>query len=179
MGSAFRKIFWGYLLVFLEVHFIFIDVLPDPVGYFLIYSGVSSLVSDYPIGNRAKNWALLLMILSIPSVFISQNDMNEVQYLTAWSIYESIMGLLKIILVFYVFQLMLAISNRLAVTELNDWTRKFSTFYLVIMLGIQLFGWIGMNIPTDFLLTIVIILVIGSLVLEIMLLFLIHKYKKL
>lgn len=178
MKSAFRKIFWGYLLVFLEFHIIYIDVLPDPIGYFLIFLGVSSLIVDYPIGKKAKWWAILLALLSIPSVFISQGDMNELQIYTGWSVYQSIMGLLKIILVFYIFQLMLTISKKLAVEELYEWTKKFSSVYLVVMLGLQLFGWVGVNFPKDFLLTTIFILAIVGLVLEIMLLVLIHRYKK-
>ena len=75
----FKKLFWGFLFVFLEIHII-IDILPDPIGYFMIFSGLILLLKNIPDskpGKHAMRWAQALIILSIPSVFLSQNEINQ------------------------------------------------------------------------------------------------------
>ncbi|WP_272914196.1 hypothetical protein [Bacillus dakarensis] len=38
MDQAFNRIFWGYLFVWIEIHLFVVDLLPDPIGYWLILS---------------------------------------------------------------------------------------------------------------------------------------------
>ncbi|WP_404332506.1 hypothetical protein [Mesobacillus maritimus] len=61
--EGFRKIFWGFILVFLEIHLLIIDILPDPIGYYLIFSGINLLNKHYGVSSKGKGFALGLVIL--------------------------------------------------------------------------------------------------------------------
>ncbi|MUK89384.1 hypothetical protein GMD78_13530 [Ornithinibacillus sp. L9] len=179
MSNSFRKIFWGFFLVLVEIN-ILIDILPDPVGYFLIISGLSSLIEEFTIGKKALNWAIVLCILSIPSVFVSQHSINQtINPLSFWHIYISVLALLKIILVFYMFQLMVRIAREWRAENLLDWTFKFSKIYLVFMFIFLMLQSFHMNVNTDFVMGISVVCLIGALIVEIMFLVLLRRFKKL
>ncbi|HLG27747.1 MAG TPA: hypothetical protein VI423_08175 [Paenisporosarcina sp.] len=60
----------GFLLVLLDIH-IFIDVLPDPVGYILIGYGILKLAAGQPNAKKAEITAYIMMVVSIPTFFLS------------------------------------------------------------------------------------------------------------
>ncbi|WP_156290377.1 hypothetical protein [Oceanobacillus salinisoli] len=178
--EAFGKIFWGFLLVLVEIHFLFIDILPDPVGYYLIYSGISMLMKDYPVGKKASNWAITLCFLSIPSMFISQNEINRmIEVLSLAQFYTTIMAVLKIIVVFYVFQILLEIATKQGVDDLQDWTAKFLKIYMITMIAVQILGPFSMNVPIDNWTAVPFLAAITALILDIMFLVLLNRFKKL
>ncbi|WP_096272486.1 hypothetical protein [Paucisalibacillus globulus] len=179
MSSAFRKIFWGFLFVLIEINLEFIDILPDPIGYILIFTGISYLANRFPAGNKAKAWAFALIFLSIPDVFISNMEINTLHRFSGWSIYQTALGVLRLILIFYLFHLMLAISEKSTNQELYNWTKKFSKIYITIMLLSYLFTPIGINLNEELLLGLIGITTLVGIVIEIMFLVLIHRYKKL
>lgn len=100
MSSIFLKIFWGYILTKLDIR-IYIDIFVDPIGYYLIYTGIKQLVKDFPIGNKAKIVSFGLIFYSLPSVVI--DNLTNIN----WIWYYHILIFLDIILVFYLFQLII------------------------------------------------------------------------
>ena len=180
MGGAFRKMFWGFLFVVLEIQIEFIDLLPEPLGYALIFIGVSQLVEEFSFGKKAKAWALFLIFFSIPTVFVSNIGINDALHsYDGWTIYHTVLALCKLILVFYIFQLMLVISEKITNRELYKWTKKFSKIYVVIMLVNYFLTPFGNNLNAELLLWLIVMSGFIGLVLEIMFLVLIHRYKKL
>ncbi|WP_085993556.1 hypothetical protein [Oceanobacillus senegalensis] len=180
MGEAFGKIFWGFLIVLIEIHLFAFDVLPDPVGYYFIYSGISMLLYDYPLGKKASNWAIVLCFLSIPSVFISQNEVNQMVEVISFSqIYTTIMGIVKVILSFYVLQLMLKIAEERGGDDLRNGTSKFFRIYIITMMSVQILTPFAMNTHGNLLIMSTFITVLLVLILEIMFLVLIRRFKKL
>ncbi|MCM3651395.1 hypothetical protein [Metabacillus litoralis] len=116
MNQAFNRIFWGYLFVLIEIHIIVIDILADPVGYYLIFSGITMLLKNFPIAHKARKLSFALIFISIPSVFIQQNaginQLEQLSFLSGWSLYMIVLDLVKLILVFYIFQLIMTIVHK-------------------------------------------------------------------
>ncbi|GIO25882.1 hypothetical protein [Ornithinibacillus bavariensis] len=178
MKSSFTKIFWGFIFVFLELHIMVIDILPDPLGYYLIYSGITALAKKYFIGKKASTWSIVLIIFSIPSIFISQSSLHmTTQIPSFWSIYYTVLSILKLILIFYVFQLLVAISEQVAKKELYMWTKKFFGIYMTTMIAIYLVESFGMNMVSDIVVVMGIFIILAVLIIEIMFLVLIYKYR--
>ena len=73
MNKALQLIFWGYVFIFFRIH-IGIDLLADPIGYLLLFSGCSKLVDVYPIAKKAKFIGLVGAFVSLPSVFVNLSD---------------------------------------------------------------------------------------------------------
>jgi hypothetical protein len=76
--AAFISIFWGLLFVVLDIRIGSIDlVLPDFIGYILIYKGLTSLAPEHRGFRRARVLAVVMFFVSIPSlVEMSSNPMD-------------------------------------------------------------------------------------------------------
>lgn len=171
MDQAFNRIFWGYLFVWIEIHLFVVDLLPDPIGYWLILSGISLILKEFPIGHKAKNFSLALLFLSIPTVFIQQNTgmdgLGTTAVLSGWSIYNIVLGWLKIILVFYLFRLMMEIVVNRGNNALMKRVSKTCYSCLTVMLTASLLNSFMINFSGDILIALTIITVISSLIVEI------------
>lgn len=146
--SAFTKIFWGFLLVFLDIRlFMPIDLFADPIGYFLIFSGVHLLVNDFPIGRKAKYLSITLSILSIPTLFYDKVDAGVGEYFSYLNWYLSALGLAHYILIFFVFQLIVEIANR---SKNENLIRRSSTTFIaffIVTFVIYLWTTFAINLP--------------------------------
>ncbi|WP_156882539.1 hypothetical protein [Halalkalibacillus halophilus] len=64
MTNPFLLILLGFILVFVDVHLFFFDILADPVGYILIMSGAQFFSEQF-------NKAFILMVSSFVLIFLS------------------------------------------------------------------------------------------------------------
>ncbi|WP_261129905.1 hypothetical protein [Bacillus sp. Marseille-Q3570] len=179
MREAFTKLFWGFLLVFIEIHIVAFDILPDPLGYFLIYLGLEKIGSAYKIKNESRLFATVMCAFSLPTVFIQQTN-NEITGLTVnygWPIYMSALGIGKLILVFYVFKVMIHLARHYgdeAILKRTEMTFKIYIIAILIVTGIEPFL---MNSGRDIGTGMGILLIVVSLIMEIVFLVLLHKFR--
>jgi len=140
--EGFRKIFWGLIFVFIEIHIIAIDILPDPVGYFLIYSGMNLVNNHFEVGSRGNFIALVLVYFSLPTVFLQNTSIEQI---SGWFFYLSVMGIFNLVLAFYIFQIMVLFATERK--ENNLLRRTVTTFrvYMISMLLITFFEPFAMN----------------------------------
>ncbi|WP_390297913.1 hypothetical protein [Virgibacillus kekensis] len=179
MHKACMRMFWGFLITLIEIHFLVIDILPDPLGYALIAAGISSIIEDFPIGKKAYNIAVFLGVISIPGVFIQQIGGNGiVQSLTATGVYSLVLSLINLVLVFYIFQLLMEIARKRGEEELINRTSVFLRIYIVTMLVIQILQSFTLNMHGALLQGYIIVAVIISLVLQITFLAWIFRFRK-
>ena len=132
MRSAFKYILTGYILIFLDIHLI-IDILPDPIGYFMILLGTRKIELNESTMHPTRIVATLLLFLSMPTVFINpqffQNQIPE-----WWGIYTTGMGVLDLIMVYFLFQLIKRVVELLNSPELTIKTENTYKGYMVVML---------------------------------------------
>lgn len=181
MQKGFTKLFWGFLLILIEVHFLVIDILPDPVGYFLIYQGLNHLEDMFGEKNLSKPIAGSLVVISIPTIFIDQTKAIQTGFamqLTGWSIYETFLSLAQLILTFYVFKILIKVARHIGDQELQATTDKIFRLYMIIMVTITFVQPFFMNMYGDVLSVIIIAAAITSLILDITFLVLLRKFRK-
>lgn len=180
--AHFQKLFWGSLFVLLEVHLFVVDVLLDPLGYLLILIGVKGLMGESTYGKKARWLALSLVFLSIPTVFIQQNvgigQMEQASPITGWPIYMFLLGLLKLVLVFYLFQILLLVATTWKNEELIKGTAKTLKAYMIIMLSIHITQSFTMNVSNDVLTGYALVSLALDLIMEITFLVLLHRFGK-
>lgn len=176
MADAFRKMFWGYLFIVLEIH-IFIDLLADPIGYWLLFSGISTLAKDFPIANKAKILSLALLLFSIPTVLI-QGESSQPALFTGWTVYFNSIHLLNVVLVFYMCRLLMEIAKHHEDKLLVKSTYKTSMSYIVVMLLGELFSSFAINLSNTNFTGIIWVAIFASLLMHILFLSLLHQYKK-
>lgn len=180
MKSTFSKFFWGFIIIFLEIHLQFIDILPDPVGYLFIFLGLQSLGKRYSGGEAAKIITALLGFISIPTVFINQTGSNSMEApMMGWWVYGEVLAIGKLIIVFFLFKMMLEIAKEHRNEALEQYTKTFSKIYIGANAGLLLAEAINTNLIMITLTPLMVIAVITFLILEIMFLILLRKYMKL
>jgi len=182
MKQALNKIFWGYILVLVEIHIVAIDILPDPVGYILIVSGATLLIQDFPVAKKARNLAVILIFVSLPTVIIQQHIdyflLGQPSLFHGWSVYSTGLGLVKIILVFYIFQLLMSIVKTSGNQALLTRTSRTFKVYITIMLAGAITTPFSLNIAGDELIWLTVLSGIISFIMEIVFLVLLRSIRK-
>jgi hypothetical protein len=174
--EGFRKIFWGFILVFIEIHLMVIDILPDPFGYYLIFSGIHLVNNHFGFSNKGKHVALGLVFLSLPTLFI-QNQ-SVVQMSTS-SIYLSLIGILNLVLAFYLFQLMASIAKQREDDSLHKRTTTTFKIYMVLMFFLTFLEVFSINMTEGTMMWFLVFSAIFGLVMNIFFLALLSKFSKL
>lgn len=124
--KPFLYIFWGLILVFIDIN-IYINILPDFIGYLLIALGSFHLVQHSSIFHKAKILAYILTVLSLPQIIDittyqegdwshefpapSSNWVYDANWY--WLIYDQAISILLIILVFLICQGIAQIAQQL------------------------------------------------------------------
>ncbi|MDN4075114.1 hypothetical protein [Fictibacillus terranigra] len=169
-------------MILIEIHIVALDILPDPAGYYLVFSGIVMLKKDSPAVAKAKYLALGLVFLSIPAVFIQQNSMGstaeKVFDLSFWPIYTQVIAILKLILVFYVFNILLDIARRKGDQQLCASARHRLIAYMAVMLILNITLPFTMNFIGTLVTAYTVLFLLLSLLAEIMFLLLLRKYRK-
>ncbi|GGG61562.1 hypothetical protein [Paenibacillus radicis (ex Gao et al. 2016)] len=65
MSRAFYRMSWGLLLTIVDIRLGFFDILPDFIGYCMIWSGIQALENYESAYRKAKPFAILLTIASL------------------------------------------------------------------------------------------------------------------
>lgn len=181
MASAFRKMFWGYFFIFLEIH-IFIDLLADPIGYWMIYSGISMLAKDSLSAKKPKILSQALIWFSIPTIVIqgeiSQQVLGLPVTLTGWTVYFSSLHLLNIILIFYLCKFLIEYSKQQSYNELSKSTANTLKAYIIVMLFAELYSSFAINLHETDAAYFIFPVIIASLMMHIVFLSHLHRYKK-
>lgn len=113
MKPAFKQIFWGFIIVYFELNIEFVDLLADPIGYFLIFKGLKLLKDYFSACKHAITLALFLIFFSIPAIFLPNNRTDEfhsIYSLQVTDFYLFSLSFVNLLLIFFVFKLLLEIS---------------------------------------------------------------------
>ncbi|WP_301108787.1 hypothetical protein [Sporosarcina sp.] len=98
MNKAFRLMFWGYIFVFFRIH-LGIDLLADPIGYYLIYLGAGLMSERIPAAKKAETVAIVGLLISIPGMFVNLSEVTG----GLWVLYAEGLFIWKVITVYYLF----------------------------------------------------------------------------
>ncbi len=174
MERELNKIFWGFLIVFINFYLFVINISPNTVGYFIAAAGLSRVNAQSSNFSKAKRWAILLGILSIPNIIKLDDWLKETP--SIWSLsYSTIMGLFHMIVVLYI--LMGIIETTSHNTRLQVGTRNFLKLYLAGSFLSLFFLPFILNVSDNTVTVITLGSAIISIVLEIIFLVLLQRYR--
>lgn len=124
---GFSKIFWGFIFLF-DFRFNGVDIIPDFIGFILIYFGLQKLVEKNNNFELAKNLAFPLIFISVFDIYQIQKPENNIITMSGIGL---IIGVVFTILnLIMVYRICLGISeianerseNELATKSMNRWT---------------------------------------------------------
>ncbi|SEA85291.1 hypothetical protein SAMN05421743_109111 [Thalassobacillus cyri] len=176
--QGFGRIFVGFLLVFIEIHILALDILADPVGYLLIASGIITLHEHTGRYEKLHKLAYGLALLTIPTVFIQNtNDPYGMDYVLVYTGYTLLLGLIKIILVYHLLTGMAESARKYGWPDGERRAKKVLNLYLPIALLGAIAQTFMINSYNEWTPIFIIITVILHLIAEIALLILLFSYR--
>ncbi|MCC3356046.1 hypothetical protein [Bacillus sp. REN16] len=174
----FKRIFWGYIFILIEIHLFVIDLLPDPIGYYFIYSGISAVSPENRIGNKLKKLLIVLMIISIPTLFIQQNDLGSSAGISLWDHYSFLFEWLRLVLVYFVFRLIMEFVTTIEDKFIASRSSRIFKVYMTVMLIITFTHTFAMNLSNNIIVGYLFLTIPLGFIMEIMFLVLVWKLDK-
>ncbi len=92
---GYRKIFYGFIFLF-DIRIAGLDILPDVIGYILIYQGLSLLKDKNKFFDEGKGLALPMIFISIFSIYQISIPSEEI-YGSAFGFWRIILELITIL----------------------------------------------------------------------------------
>ncbi|QFG00525.1 hypothetical protein PB01_17980 [Psychrobacillus glaciei] len=175
MRDGFKQLIIGFLFVLIKIHVV-VDLLPDFLGYIFIYNGIKQIATlSSQSYEKLKILSIILVIASIPNFFLNDQVIQQ----SGWfSYYPIFLSLLKVILVYFLFDLLRGVAKLLPSNDALQATNRMYTWYLTIVLGSLFFQSLLMNFPINIAFSAMIFIVISVLVIEISFLFYLRNMQK-
>ncbi|WP_391204850.1 hypothetical protein [Psychrobacillus sp. L4] len=164
MRDGFKQLIIGFLFVLIKIHIV-VDLLPDFLGYIFIYNGIKQIATlSSQSYEKLKILSIILVIASIPNFFLNDQVIQQ----SGWfSYYPIFLSLLKVILVYFLFDLLRSVAKLLPSNDALQATNRMYTWYLTIVLGSLFVQSLLMNFPINIAFSAMIFIVISVLVIEI------------
>ena len=136
MKESYRKLFWGLIIVLLDITFNNFDILPDMFGYLLIVIALGQLAEEHKDFNRAKNYATILILLAIPNIFQENNILQGFNigapYFLVGFVVSAVGMILNLVMVYYICSAVIELSRQRELDELTTMTKSRWRGYLII-----------------------------------------------
>lgn len=164
MRQGFKQLIIGFLFVFLKIQII-VDILPDFIGYIFIYNGIKQIATlSSQSYDKLKILCIVLAIISVPNFFLNDQMIQQIEWL---KYYPSLLNLVKMVLVYYLFHLLQVVAKLLPTTQALYRTNRMFSWYMVVTLSTSLTQSFLMNIPMDISISLMIIVIVASFIIEI------------
>lgn len=141
MYSGFTKLLWGFVFLF-DFRLNGFDVLPDPIGYLLIFLGMTALMDFFIVFKNIRWIAIVLLFTSIPDVFQQQgvafNTSTGMSYDIGFLLFISLIStILHLILLYTIFISICYMARKYGFNDLADLSRL--TWILTLVGSILLY----------------------------------------
>jgi hypothetical protein len=181
--SPFGKLFWGFLIVFVDIRINGFDLLIDLVGYVLVVLGLGELARRNQNFNRARPYATVLLVLSALDLFTrtptgnSRLDDGLFGSPGLAIAFAVALAFVNLMLVYLVCRGIGEMARQASATDLADLSQTRWFFFLATYVASTLLI-VGAFASPESLLSLVVVSVIASLVAAILILGLIRRADK-
>lgn len=135
-SMAYRRIFQGLLLVLLDFRIQYFDILPDFLGYILIFRALGTLAEQHSYFSKAKPYALVLIFLSLTSIFeVPQTNLLEHSISTqelGWLLLAQGIMILDVVVLYWICQGIGELAKERSLDELREKARFRWQFYFAV-----------------------------------------------
>ncbi|SFK03391.1 hypothetical protein SAMN04487936_106231 [Halobacillus dabanensis] len=177
----FQRIFQGFLLVLIDFYIGPVEVFPDFIGYILIAGALTRLPLEWREVRSARVLALLLAVVSIPAMFLGQPSPATnrlVMDLDLLTFYHHALGVLKLFLVYFLFEMLIHWASDREEKALIKRAKKLFSVYFYIHFAYYALLPFFFNTPDTYALPAMIVAVGAVFVVEISFILLLRAYDK-
>ncbi len=164
-AKGYKRLFWAMVIISFNINIGFINILPDFIGYSLIYSGLGILSSQYKLYEKGKIPAMLLILLTLKDIWndprsnILTGGIYNVGLITL--IIGSIIIIIKIYLIYILCTGVYVLCIERGLNELVESVMFSMKFYLIISLIYLAFEPFSINLYSEA--RIIFIIIVGIL----------------
>lgn len=135
---AYKQLFWGFLIVIVNIRIHEFDLLVDFIGYALLSSGLRKLSSVHPGYTKARSYSFILLFLSLFSVVQIDSGINGSLVFRPqqifWLIGGELLSLLQFFLLYWICMAMIATAQRKSLSLFALQIRKRWNYYCGVFL---------------------------------------------
>lgn len=174
--TAFSKVFWGLLLVFLDFRFNGFDILPDIVGFVIVFFGLAALSAHNHHFQTAKTVCIPLIILSLFEIFQAQLQFPAASAsMTAWGLLLAIISTcLNLYFIYHLCCGIAVLASESGQLQLQEHARRRWQYYLWFSVAMLFVTLLAMGSPA-FILILFVPVFIAGLVVFILILLLVRQ----
>jgi len=134
--ESYKKLFWGFIIVLLDLRFNNFNILPDVIGYLMIVVALGQLENQHQYYGKAKNFAMLLILFAIPDIYQNNNGLQGFRigdtYSLAIFVLSGVGIIINIFMVYYICQGIFQLSEERQLHELSSMATGRWRGYLII-----------------------------------------------
>ncbi|MCX7748352.1 MAG: hypothetical protein N2645_15930 [Clostridia bacterium] len=138
--SYYHKLFWGFILLLIDIRIQNVDVLPDFIGYILITYGLTKLALQHPSFGKARYGSFLLIFFSLPEVYQVTFQSSEMGYsntLIYMMIFSLILSFIHLGMVYFIFQAIIDLSMKNGRNDLSSRAKiRLNAYFIIYFLSL-------------------------------------------
>ena len=151
--SGYDKIFWGMIFIIFDINLGYINILPNFIGYGLIYSGLNILLVQHEVFKKGKMPATILILLTLKDIFHNPNNTSllegiNLQYFS--SLMGSLVSIINLYLIYIISKGIYELCEKRELKDLRDNIKSCWKFYFVISVISLFYMPFIINIPVNF-----------------------------
>lgn len=177
MSKAYHQLFIGFILILLDIHIGPVDILPDMIGYMVIYQGVKALWGDTQNNSykQASYYCIGLSVISLGFFMVRAAQVpisEDVTYIL--TSVGTLMSLLLIINVYIGAKAHVSEINEELAARLSNSCKWFTIIETACLIAIVF----GRNIPLDQWGTVMVVVAVVSFIVYLVLVVNLYKVYK-
>jgi hypothetical protein len=139
--KAFKKLFWGYIFIFINLRISGVDILPDSIGYIIILQGIKMLLPNSEHFTMAMKYNYPLIVLSLFSIY--QNNIRDGYFtLPQSSLIGTIVGIastvVSLLLMYNLFVGIKEMCRKNNIIDLSNTADELWNYYWKVLLAVFL-----------------------------------------
>lgn len=153
-ASSYNKLFWAMILITFDINLGPINILPNFIGYMLIYLALNELQHQHKIYEKGKIPSIILTILTIKNVIhVDSNNLLSGQFTPVnYSLValDSVVSVINIYLIYIICKGIYLLCLERELKELQNSTKSRWVFFLIISIGVIFYMPFSLNMSITF-----------------------------
>ncbi|UNC92017.1 hypothetical protein [Candidatus Contubernalis alkaliaceticus] len=134
--NYYNNLFWGFLLVLINIRFGGFNILPEFIGFIIIYNALNGLAQQHDYFYKARPFAGALILLSLPNLYETP-EQNLLMYpITNQNLLMVLIGqayiIIHILMVYYISRAISELAEEMALADLYHYNNSVWRFYLAL-----------------------------------------------
>ncbi|OWZ84373.1 hypothetical protein [Natranaerobius trueperi] len=143
--KAFTNLYWGFLFVSLDFRINGVTLLPDIIGYILFAVALSSLASHSKYWDKAKNFNLPMIFVSLFTIYEPQNHGGGLN--VQFNLIELLAIILSLFVVYHIFMGIKEVGDSKEQYEISEEAQQKWYYFLGVKIA-SLVGFVFLVVPS-------------------------------